>query len=71
MQEEATALEKQASDLQITVQKQANFKCPAAPAPAAKPCVPPTPHRRVKKKPAAPEKKSPPATTAPAPKKGP
>ncbi|HET6170165.1 MAG TPA: hypothetical protein VFE01_08290 [Terracidiphilus sp.] len=74
MQEEATALEKQVSDLQVTVQKQANFKCPATPAPAAKPCAPPTPHRRVKKKPAAapatPEKKPAPPT-ATAPKKGP
>ena len=74
MQEEATALEKQVSDLQVTVQKQASFKCPATPAPAAKPCAPPTPHRRVRKKPAAPatpeKKPTPPATTTP-PKKGP
>jgi hypothetical protein len=73
MQEEATALEKQANDLQATVQKQASFKCPATPAPAAKPCAAPTPHRRVRKKPAAPatpeKKATPPATTAP--KKGP
>jgi hypothetical protein len=61
MQEEATALEKQVTDLQVTVQKQADFKCPATPAPAPKPCVPPAPRRKVvKKKPA-----TPPATTAP------
>ncbi len=59
MQEEATALEKQVGDLQITVQKQADFKCPAVPPPRT--IVPPAPRRKVvKKKPA-----TPPATTTP------
>jgi hypothetical protein len=74
MQEEATAVEKQVSDLQVTVQKQASFKCPAPPAPVAKPCVPPTPHRKVRKKPATPatpDKKTPPPTTTTPPKTGP
>ena len=69
MQEEATAMEKEVSDLQVTVRKQASFKCPAAPVPAAKPCLPATVHRKVRKKPATPatpeKKKTPPPTTTP------
>ncbi|MGA8728774.1 MAG: hypothetical protein WB608_08490 [Terracidiphilus sp.] len=74
MQGEATTLEKQVTDLQATVQKQANFKCPATPAPVVKPCVPPAPHPKAKKKPTPPAAKTPPKPATPAtttPKTGP
>ena len=69
LQEEATALEKQVGDLQVTVQKQADFKCPVTPAPVVKPCVPPTPRRRVRKPTTAPATTTPPKPGAAAPQK--
>jgi hypothetical protein len=69
MQDTATTQEKQISDLRVTVEKQAAFKCPAPPpAPA---CPQTTPKRVIRKKPATtatpqtnPQK--PPSTTTPA-----
>jgi hypothetical protein len=57
MQEAAAAQETQLSDLRVTVQKQAAFKCPAPPAPPT--CPAPAPAKKAKKNP------KPPATKAP------
>jgi hypothetical protein len=61
LQESATAMEKQVSDLQTTVKAQAAFKCPATPAPATSACVAPAPTKKVVRK-----KPTPPATNTPA-----
>lgn len=50
MQQLAATQEKQIVDLRTTVQKQAAFKCPAPP--PEKPCPPPAPAHRPRKKPA-------------------
>lgn len=61
----ATAQEKTADELRMTVQKQAAFKCPAPP--PVKPCPTPVAPKRAAKKPSAatPQKATPPASTLP------
>jgi hypothetical protein len=61
LQESASAIEKQVSDLQTTVKAQAAVKCPATPAPVIPACVAPTPAKKVVRK-----KPNPPATNSPA-----
>lgn len=56
MQDAAVAMEKQVTELRVTVQRQEDFKCPVAPVPVAKPCVPATPHRAVRRRPKPTEK---------------
>jgi len=69
LQQSADAAEKQVSDLQVTVQKQALAMHAVVPAPTPPACVPPAPKPAVKRKPnpkpVAPATK-PPATGAPA-----
>jgi hypothetical protein len=58
----ATVQEKQISDLRVTVQRQAAFKCPAPP--PEKPCPPPPPVHRARKPAATPSNETPKAGTA-------